>query len=30
VYADGKLEGNALLQEYEILAPERLIAAKQD
>jgi tRNA pseudouridine55 synthase len=29
VYADGKLLGTAILQEYAILAPERLIAAKQ-
>jgi tRNA pseudouridine55 synthase len=29
VYADGRLLGTAILQEYAILAPERLIAAKQ-
>jgi tRNA pseudouridine55 synthase len=29
VYADGKLLGTAVLQEYAILAPERLIAARQ-
>ncbi|CAH0271607.1 tRNA pseudouridine synthase B [Massilia sp. Bi118] len=29
VYADGRLLGTAVLQEYAILAPERLIAAKQ-
>jgi tRNA pseudouridine55 synthase len=29
VYADGKLLGTAILQEYGVLAPERLIAAKQ-
>ncbi len=29
VYADGRLLGTAILQEYEILAPERLIAARQ-
>jgi tRNA pseudouridine55 synthase len=30
VYADGKLLGTAILQEYGVLAPERLIAARQD
>lgn len=30
VYADDKLLGTAVLQEYAILAPERLIAAKQN
>ena len=29
VYADGRLLGTAILQEYAILAPERLIAAQQ-
>ena len=29
VYAEGKLLGTANLQEYAILAPERLIAAQQ-
>jgi tRNA pseudouridine55 synthase len=29
VYAEGRLLGTAILQEYAILAPERLIAAKQ-
>jgi tRNA pseudouridine55 synthase len=29
VYSDGRLLGTAVLQEYAILAPERLIAAKQ-
>jgi len=29
VYADGRLLGTAILQEYAILAPERLIAARQ-
>jgi tRNA pseudouridine55 synthase len=29
VYADGRLLGTAVLQEYAILAPERLIAARQ-
>jgi tRNA pseudouridine55 synthase len=29
VYAEEKLLGTAILQEYSILAPERLIAAKQ-
>lgn len=29
VYHDGKLLGTGILQEYSILAPERLIAAKQ-
>jgi tRNA pseudouridine55 synthase len=29
VYADGKLLGTAILQEYGVLAPERLIAARQ-
>jgi tRNA pseudouridine55 synthase len=28
VYADGKLLGTAILQEYAILAPERLIAVR--
>jgi tRNA pseudouridine55 synthase len=28
VYAEGRLLGTAILQEYAILAPERLIAAK--
>ena len=30
VYNDGKLLGTATLQEYGVLAPERLIAARQD
>jgi tRNA pseudouridine55 synthase len=29
VYADGKLLGTAILQEYAILAPERLISRPQ-
>ena len=29
VYADGRLLGTAILQEYAILAPERLVAARQ-
>jgi tRNA pseudouridine55 synthase len=30
VYESDKLLGTAILQEYSILAPERLIAAKQE